>query len=221
MSKDALKKTIDRMVEDAIRRILPDVMSEVLLRTVANAGVVTEKKAPQQKSRPQNVASPQTSHARPARRKPSISSLREILQEDAGAEFYQDPRGTPPQTMDDVDLELDDDQDDAPVREVRNHVMSNPMLAQMAEGIDLDDDGVGEMWDGTSGDSAVGSVDPTPIRDPNAAAARVGIDFNRLSKVVKQTSPVQKRQDSHDAAAKAQFEQGRITRMREQLERKA
>lgn len=40
-----LKETIDRMVEDAIRRILPGVMNEVLLKTIANSGVIHEARS--------------------------------------------------------------------------------------------------------------------------------------------------------------------------------
>lgn len=91
MKASQLRATIDKMVAESIRRQLPDIMNEVLLRTLASSGVMSESRreaAPavrqprrQQSDRP----APQTRR-----------SLREqLFDETAGADFYGNARAEP------------------------------------------------------------------------------------------------------------------------------
>lgn len=77
MKASDLKRTIDRMVAESIRRLLPEIMNEVLLRTIASSGIVNEAPAPQPVARPSR-----------SRRQPS-TSLSDLLDESAGSEFYR------------------------------------------------------------------------------------------------------------------------------------
>jgi hypothetical protein len=92
--QSALKATIDKMVQDSIRRILPEVMNEVLLKALTQQNVVQEQRRPQpQRQQPQR----QQPQAQPnMRRQQQLAgvdrsmSLREALQsDDAGADYYE------------------------------------------------------------------------------------------------------------------------------------
>lgn len=80
MTNIKLKKLIDKMVAESIRQLLPEIMNEVLIKTIVNARVMTE--APKRASVP-----PPQAPKRPAKR-PSMSMV-DLLEEDAGAEFYR------------------------------------------------------------------------------------------------------------------------------------
>lgn len=95
-----LKATIDRMVEQAIREILPEVMNEVLMKTLAGA-TMNETRAP---VRRQQAPAPQQRRAQPQQRpSPNLArqqqlagldrslSLREALSgDDAGSDYYEE-----------------------------------------------------------------------------------------------------------------------------------
>lgn len=204
MSKN-LKETIDKMVEDSIRRILPQVMNEVLLKTIANSQVIHEARSgvadPRFASKPvQQPKQAQRKQARP-------SSLSQLLDESAGADFYQDPR----EAMRQATYE----EPPPPPKAIAQRIQTLPPALQgLAEGIELDDDG-GEMWESEHGDSA---VVPTAGMGPpvEKAAAALGLDFSRMAKAINVTEK-KKRVDAEDKAANAQFEQARLKRMREQL----
>lgn len=73
MNPKQIKATIDRLVAESIRRQLPEIMNEVLVKTIANSGVVTERRAPA-----------------PTPRKPTgmPMSLRHLVDESIGADHY-------------------------------------------------------------------------------------------------------------------------------------
>lgn len=215
MSQNAkLRETIDRMVEDAIRRILPSVMNEVLLKVVAGAGVVQEARRPQAPAPTRTRAPAPKPQARPQprRRKPDLSH---ILDESAGADFYDmyAPRQPEPEP---VYEDEPDEQAPVPVREMLDRRIASlpPGLQEMAEGIDLDDDG-GEMW----GDDDVPTLVPRgddagPL---DLSARRAGLDFSRMQQVLGVTERKASRENPEDARARAQFEERRLKLMREQL----
>ncbi len=190
---DKLKKTIDRMVEDSIRRILPQVMNEVLLKTIANANVIQEDR----RRTNEQVRAPVQPPARAPRRP---SSLNQLLDESAGADFYSDPRGV--------------QEEPQPRAQVIAQRIQNlpPQFQALAEGMELDDDG-GEMWESDVGDSTVPSAGPGP--SIAAGARAIGLDFSKMKQAIGIVE--KKKPTSSDAAAKAQFEEARIKRMREQL----
>jgi hypothetical protein len=191
------------MVEDAIRRVLPEVMNEVLMRTIANSGVIQEART--------GVAARPTQPAQPQRKgslKPS--SLSQLLDESVGADFYRGPEDGPYRAP-----PAPPEESDPPQRAIAQRIQTLPPALQgLAEGIELDDDG-GEMWDGQYGDSA---VVPTAGMGPpvEKAAAALGLDFSRMAKAINVTEK-KTRLDAEDKAAKAQFEQARLKRMRENL----
>lgn len=218
-----LKRAIDRMVEDAIRRILPGVMNEVLVATIARgtAGLVSEerpqrpRKVPKKRKPVREARQPQRRTApQPKKRRPADLSDLLTLDESAGAEFYQDPRSINESQVDDDVEEYDDEPAEAPI--ARRIEALPPELRGLAEGLDLDDDG-GEMWGDGEHDSGMPSTPAIgEIRNINEAAKHVGIDFSRMKSLIGKTSPV-KRVDQEDARANAQFEAARLKRMREKL----
>ena len=232
MKADALRRTIDSMVMESIRRILPAVMNEVLIKTIANSGVLSEavdddEEAPRRKRKlpkRRKVVREAPKQKRAMKAKPPRKvDLNELLDPTAGADFYGDPRVA---LYESEEPEYEDEEDDEPVRTsapMKRLTQLAPELQAMAEGIDLDMDS-GEMWGdgemapvgGGSGGGASGIVDPNPIRDIDRAAAAVGIDFSRMKGVVAKTT-AKSRSDQETASAKAQFEQLRLKRMRENL----
>jgi hypothetical protein len=207
VKEKSLQKAIDRMVEESIRRILPGVLTEVLVKTVANSGLLQERGERTQRAVQTQVPGRQA--PAPRKTRPTANSLRDLLEEDAGSEFYQDPRGAMHQQA--------QHEEEAPVerKQVAQRLQNlNPELRQLAEDIDFSDDG-GEMW-GDESDSMV--VSPTnEIRDPNRVAASVGIDFARMAKVIGETAPKAPKATRNDALAKAEFEEQRLRRKREML----
>lgn len=214
-----LKRVIDRMVEDSIRRILPAVMNEVLVATIARgtAQVVSEerpvrgRKPPKKRKvvREQRIAR-QVSAKKPGSRKTDLS---EILDESAGSEFYQDPRAL--YANDDRESEIMHEETDTDESPISQRIQTlPPELRSLAEGINLDDDG-GEMW-GNEHDSGAPATPTNDVRDIGSAARAAGIDFSRMKGLINATSPA-KKVDRDDIKARAQFENARIKRMREQL----
>lgn len=201
---DKLKKTIDRMVEDSIRRILPAVMNEVLLKTIANANVIqeTRRAEPFQQKR-------QELNQKIVQRKPA--SLSHLLDPEAGADFYQDPRAAMAEAT-------REEPAPAPRGQVIAERIQNlpPDLRSLAEDVDLDD--AGEMWDSDVGDSFVPSAGMGPPLERAAQAA--GLDFSRMRKAINLTEKKGPKGDVADRMANAQFEAQRIKMMRDRLDAK-
>ncbi len=239
MSSTALKEMIDRMVAESIRRILPGVMNEVLLTTIARSGVVQEaveeederprrRKAKRRKpivERDLRVAK-RTAKA-PAPKRPKKLDLSELLDESAGAEFYAGATTRHEPVDEGYDIDFGDDEDEAPGRPHVAGAVANlpPELRELAEGMVLDEDD-GEMWGAGEHDSGAptmeGVADPTPIRDIGQAAKAVGIDFSRMKSAIGKIEPkVDRRELAEAARAKAQFEQNRIKMLQERLNKKA
>lgn len=214
-NRERLRAVIDRMVEDAIRRILPGVMNEVLVATLARAHVtpITEsaprrrnvkKKVPRkvrEQVAPSRARAPKAARGRP-------SSLDQLLDESVGADFYQDPR----LVVHDAPVE---DHESTPRLAARAAALPAE-LRELAEGIDLDDDG-GEMWQPDEHDSAGATAVISEIRDIGGAVASAGLDMARMKSLIGATSPRPVR-DRDASQANVQFEQGRINRMRARLD---
>lgn len=77
MDLKKIQNVIDRMVAESIRRQLPQIMNEVLIKTIADSGVLSERRAPQAQRRA------------PVQER-SMGSLRDLLDDAAGSEFYRD-----------------------------------------------------------------------------------------------------------------------------------
>lgn len=225
-----LRKAIDKIVEDSIRRILPAVMNEVLLKTLANSNVQTvNEERVQKRTRPDDNRVPSL-RSKTEKLKQKINSnkaaasgksLREMLGvENAGADFYeaiqnnQSPASLIMQEemgSQDLGESWDDEEQDQVASRINNLA---PGLRHLAEGMELPD--VGEMW-GSESDSAVTNG---PTSASFQKAANIGIDFNRMKNVIKETSPQSKKVSHEDADNRARFEEQRIKRMREKLESK-
>jgi hypothetical protein len=202
-----LKNTIDKMVEDSIRRILPGVMNEILVKTLANSGVLQERKSvdkPAYPYIPDNGGKRIKPVQNGSRR---LSSLNDILDETAGSDFYNDPRAAMTEATRDEEPQIPRGQ----LLAQRIQGLS-PELQKLAEGMDLDEDG-GEMWDDS--DSIVPIAENGPPLD--RAARAVGLDFSRMRQVANITESKKKSLAADDRAANAQFETLRLKRMREKL----
>ncbi len=75
MKASELKSLVDRMVGESIRRQLPEIMNEVLVRTIAGSGILTESR--------KQVLAPV-----PKRDLPKKRSLQGLLDESIGADPY-------------------------------------------------------------------------------------------------------------------------------------
>jgi hypothetical protein len=210
-----LKETIDRMVAESIRRILPSIMNEVLLKTIAQSGVVAEDR-PVRKLRKGPKRRRPMREQKAAPKRPRKVDLSDILDESAGSEFYKDPREVfnPGARSLDDDYEVDVEEDEEPQVESRLQSLP-PAIRGLAEGMQLDTD-EGEMWGDDEHDSAP-IVQGPEIRDIGRAAQVAGVDFSRIKNVINKVSPPVQKIDRNDAKAKAQFEAARIQRMRESL----
>lgn len=199
---DKLKKAIDRMVEQSIREILPRVMNEVLLRTIASSGVIQESRPTGPAHQPE-VAPRSRKPQPPAPRRKPVSNLRDLLDESAGAEMYS--MGT----SDDHDVQLREEEPPPPADRRSLVAQLPPELQAMAEDIDIDDDVLTEQ-------AIEGGADPMDFHPANSidnAGRRLGLDFRRMSQAVKLTEKkVPPKDRSH-----AQFEEQRLKRMREKL----
>ncbi|HEU5118681.1 MAG TPA: hypothetical protein VFT74_18955 [Isosphaeraceae bacterium] len=229
------------MVEDSIRRILPTVMNEVLLRTISDSGMLAEGRPARprkmKRRRPVREArAPQPQARRPGPpKKGGRRKLDEILDgirdPGNGADFYQDPRAlmmesAEPEYAEPDDEEYEEEPPPPPRKKAAEARVSAlpPELRGLVEGMDLDGEDSDEMWGANEHDSApmleaATPTDPSPIRDVNRAAQAAGVDFSRMKSVIAATSPakVDRRQAAEDARARQQFEQARLARMRDKL----
>lgn len=194
-----LRDTIDRMVEDAIRRVLPGIMNEVLLKTIANSGVISER--PTQQQQRQTPLKKQPTQQQSSRRP---TSLNQLLDPEAGADFYADPRAA-------MNESAQVEERPAPRRSGMAQMIQGlpPELRSLAEDVNLDDDG-GEMWDDGEHDSGVLPAGPPLER----AAAAAGLDFSLMKKLSNITET--KKTKTADVSNQ-QFEERRIKLMRERL----
>lgn len=191
MSKN-VKEMIDRMVEESIRRILPSVMNEVLIRTIS------ESLAP-----PSTVQHSKPKKSKARNEQPKRSRMQELLEghDSIGADFYE------PSARHDYDH---DDENEIDHEQTRLSTLQSlpPMLREMASDMSFDDEedhSFEQLPDG----KVVQQLDiehtmRSGLFDPSAIARRMG-----PSKQPKMTAENQ------------QFEELRLKRMRESLERPA
>lgn len=207
-----MRIAIDRMVEESIRRILPSVMNEVLVATIARASssIVTEEKPLRRKVKKRKNIREQRPKTPSNKRGQKTTGLHDILDESAGSEFYH-------QGHEESDEIYHDEPDVVDNRRITDRIKTlPPEIQSLAEGLELDDDG-GEMWADGERDSGNSTTHVMgDIRDIGNAARSVGMDFSRMKSVIGVTSPVRKISQS-DVAANASFEQLRLKRMRERL----
>lgn len=196
-----LRETIDRMVEEAIRRVLPGIMNEVLLRTIASSGVsapvVREDRRPTQQPRP----APKRRSGRP--------DLTNILDESAGSEFYGEQA----------------EYEEEPIRSAvptpgRSAAVAllPPELQEMTEGMNLDDDIDGGSWEEERQSAIAPRGDD--VGDVGVAARKVGVDFHKmksLSEAITRKSKPVSSVSAEDMRNRQQFEEQRLRRMRERL----
>lgn len=172
-SPNNLKATIDKMVRESIQRILPEVMNEVLLRTLANANVVQEQRQPASRRQVPQGPSKAAQRAQQLAGVDRGRSLRDVLQaEESGVDFYEraekmmSGRQVPPvprqnfapqpiHEQHDYEFDFDDDEQADPRESLREQVIAQrisqlpPQLQALAEDTfnhAMDDDVVGEMW---------------------------------------------------------------------------
>ncbi len=196
MSKeDGLKRTIDRMVEASIRKILPEVLNEVLLRTLAGSGVMAERAA-----RPQEEPERATAPAR--RPPPRPGSLAEMLDPAAGSEFYERDAPRPVQQQ--------------PPKLAQRIASLPPEMQELAE-----DTADGEMWgDDEWSSPAHDQMSPqAPSLNIDNAARIAQVDFSRAKMLLERTGP-KNIVTTKDRAAEAQFEERRLAMARQKLEYK-
>lgn len=212
--QNKLRETIDRMVEDAIRRILPGVMNEVLLRTIASANIVQEDRRPTPTPQRVKAQSQRPAPARKPQRRGKID-LSELLDESAGSEYYQQAV-----SFEQEPEEYDEPEQQGPPASLQERVARNiqnlpPGLREMAEGMELDED---EMVSEEHTSIAPRGDD---AGDLGVASRRVGVDFGRMAQLAKMTeqkaASKKPKMSAADAAAQQQFEEARLKRMRERL----
>jgi len=219
-----LQAVIDRLVESAIRRILPKVMNEILVRTLVDSGVLAEavarpvrrRKGP--KRRP--VRTVEARETRPVRgpRPPRRMDLNEFLDDSVGADAYEQYESRTPRPVASPP-ESDDRESDPPVPQpavARRLASLDPSLQAMAEGLVIPDDDGGEMWGEEHDSIPTGAGAISEVPDVVGAARRAGMDFSKMRQVIERTS-APKASDSEDAKARAAFENLRLKRMRERL----
>lgn len=224
-----LRAMIDRMVADSIRRILPTVMNEVLLRTIADSGVLSEGRRPTQQARKKPGPKPKLKRrvveqraTRPQKTAPPRkrqTDLSDLLDESAGAEFYDDPRDRQAQVLqEEYEVELDQhEEEDREADAIPPRELLNPALRALAEDIEIPDDEDGGMWRPGEYDSTGAAVPDLPVvKDVNRAASALGIDFSRMASTIKAAVPAN-RPDAQDAKNKAIFENRRLEAMRLRL----
>jgi hypothetical protein len=199
-----LRDTIDRMVEDAIRRVLPGIMNEVLLKTIANSGVIQERAPVQQQRNARLEPLPPQPQRRQASRRPA--SLNQLLDPEVGADFYADPRAAMQEAM-------RVEERPAPRQSMVAQMIKSlpPELQGLAEDVNLDDDG-GEMWEDDEHGAGAVISEAGPSLDRAAAAA--GLDFSVMKRL---SNLSEAKKAKPDASANQQFEELRIKRMRERL----
>lgn len=238
MNKGQLNAVIERLVEAAIRRVLPNVMNEVLLQTIANANLVTEERprVVRRKKGPKRRPPPRMTEARqapPRKQTPAPRrriDLNEMLDDSVGADAYEQyearvapqSRRAPAPEVDDYEPEPMDEPTREPAQApviAQRLAALDPALQAMAEGMNLSDhDDGGEMWEEGEHDSAASAAAVvSEIRDVGAAAKAAGMDFSRMRSLIERTSAPKKVVDEDDLRAKVSFENQRLKRMREKL----
>lgn len=239
---------IDRMVRESIERLLPEVMNEVLLRTLAGSGVLREQAPAQRPAAPQRQQ-PKRKPAQPSasQRAQELAginrsmSLREALNADSsGADFYEQaermmrppsPRPAPIQEV----IEYDDPdsyeyEDEAPVQSHRQQVMAQrlsqlpPQLQALAEDtfrLVEGDEGDDEMW----GDNefAPDITEPSQASAPplniDRAAKAANVDFNRAQQLLGLTEQKKPtRVDPDEFRRQQQWKLEQLERKRRELE---
>jgi hypothetical protein len=183
------------MVRESLERLLPEVMNEVLLRAIANSGVMTERREPASRQPPVRPQARRSSQQQKPRR-PDLSGY---LDESAGADFYERAVSRMPQRDDDATEETVSEERQAPSLSSRLNSLP-PELREMAEDMDL------------SADTDFGSVDPSPV----AAGKSIGLDFSAMKRTINMTEG--SKGPALDPRAKAKFEEQRIARMRAELD---
>lgn len=226
--QNKLRAMIDRMVADSIRRVMPTVMNEVLLRTIADSGILFEGRRPVQQGRKKPGPKPKlkrrVAEQRQARpQKPAVPRKRQVdlsdlLDESAGAEFYEDPRTRQTRALqEEYEVELDQhDEEEREASAPTPRKLLNPALRALAEDIEIADDEDGGMWQPGDLDATSIVPDLPPVKDVDRAAAAIGIDFSRMASTIKATAPAHK-PDAQDAKNKAIFENRRLEAMRLRL----
>ena len=212
MSKGNLKETIDRMVEDSIRRILPEVMNEVLLKMVARGGLVSERSVPVRETPvPQRQPAPAPRQPqRSAGQRPS--SLRELLDPTAGTDFYQDPREAMRQAT--VEEAIPPRQGTMAQR-IQN---LPPMLREMAEETLEDDDGIGEMWGDNEFAPMTEALNPSaPNLNLDQASRVAGVDWSRARELMGHVEAPKIAKTAEDIQAEIQWKAQQVERERERL----
>lgn len=232
------------MVADSIRRLLPEIMNEYLVRTVANAGLVQERRSPVRAP-----AQRPTKAAQRAQRLAGIdrpSSLREVLNvEETGADFYDhveqalagrmpQPRRSPAPVKEDYEFDFGDDDGSDPRETLREQVFAQrisqlpPQLQALAadtlqEGVD--DDMVGEMWG--EDELAPGIGEEPSMFGPKAPplnierAARVAnVDFSRAQQLLNlsEQRAALKHGTPADRLAEAEWKEKALERKRRELD---
>lgn len=222
MNKQQLSAAIDRLVESSIRRILPRVMNEVLLRTIADSGVLSEERPRviRRKKGPKRRLPRAIEAKQPRRPSTPQVDLNEMLDDSVGADAYDhyetkpSSRRSPPVTVRD-DATDDDGPSSGPPLTQRLTAL-DPSLRAMAEGLVIPEDDGGEMWTEDEHDStASSSTVISEIRDVHGAAKQVGMDFSKMRALIDRTSVP--KGDADDVRARASFEAQRLKRMRERL----
>lgn len=229
--QNKLRAVIDRMVEDSIRRILPKVMNEVLLRTIADSGVLSESRErtprhvrkkpgpkPKLKQRRDMAEQRQARPQKPVQQRPRRVELNDLLDESAGAEFYEDPRIRQAKAkQEEYEVEIDlHEEEEREAALVDPRAMLNPALRSLAEDIEVSDEDDGGMWQPGEHDAVAVVPDLPPVKDLDRAAKAVGIDFSRMASTIAKTSPTAK-VDPQDVRNRAMFEERRLKAMRESL----
>lgn len=200
MNERKLRDAIDRMVEQSIRKILPQVMNEVLLATLANSMLRENQQIVQAPRKAPPVA--KAMRAKPPRPAPSLKErLSEFVDDSAGRDFYDhlesNDEGLDGYNEIDSHRDLADEAFDEPVQEKVEMRKLSPALQLLAEDVQIPDDS-----------STSESIDHI------TAAKRLGIDFQKLNRTI---NKIENKSISNDLRAKHEFEDRRLKNMREQL----
>ena len=113
-----------------------------------------------------------------------------------------------------------------PQRPVAQRINQLPsQLQALAEDMDMGGDDAGEMWGDEEFSSSMPTSTPMQPQAPSLnidhAAKMADVDFSRARRLMEMTDSPKPKESASDRLAKAQWEQQRIDRMREQLDRKA
>jgi len=192
-----LRRQIDEMVLESIRKHLPEVMNEVLVRTVINSGALTEGRPQRQSRQPRKPKAPKPQ----ARQQPRMS-LDSLLDESAGAEFYEqagdqwgEEEHLPPQLR----ARQQQHAPEPPPQIARNFASLPPMLQEMAE--DSMQDLIQE--------------EASPGLDVSRGMGAMGLDMDRMRNAIK---AVDRKAAEKRLATNGDYEARRIEMQRQRLE---